>query len=62
MATVVPQAFERLVQLLQALQENGAAESVGLSIPGLATLLGQQAPTRYEPFALLPSMCTHHLH
>lgn len=45
-AIVVPQAFERLVQLLQALEEGGAAETGGLSIPGLATLLGQQAPTR----------------
>lgn len=45
-ATVVPQAFERFVQLLQALEESGASESVGLSVPGLAALLGQQAPTR----------------
>lgn len=49
-ATVVPQAFDRLVQLLQALEEGagggGESSSVGLSIPGLASLLGQQAPTR----------------
>jgi hypothetical protein len=48
-ATVVPQAFEQLVQLLQtlALDNSGAAaKQVGLSVPGLAALLGQQAPTR----------------
>lgn len=46
-ATVVPQAFDRLVQLLRALEEGGAGDSAGLSVSGLAGLLGQQAPTRY---------------
>lgn len=57
MATVVPQAFERLVQLLQALEEQQEQQAQGstmasgggalpLSVSGLATMLGQQAPTR----------------
>ena len=44
----MPQAFDQLVQLLQALtlEKGGAAKQVGLSVPALAALLGQQAPTR----------------